>query len=136
MIEDCWKRVVSESSVGRWVRHQGHTMDHLIDSFFVVLAQIDASGLSFPEGVAAGAVEETAPRAHDGSVDSPLPVVACDGQVGIFASHVESATSVSTTHCMYRSRTRDAGSSGEDKLTRTAHLIDRSAGNRPATLDR
>lgn len=40
-------------------RIQGLTVDHVLDGFFVLLAQVDQTGLSFAKLVAAGAIEES-----------------------------------------------------------------------------
>ena len=61
-------------------------MDHLIYCFLIVFTEINDTRSSLSELVAASTVEEPASRADNGSVYSPLSVVARDSEVGIFAA--------------------------------------------------
>ena len=49
-----------------------HTTNHVLDGFFVVFSQIYHTSLGLAELVATSTVEETRPRAQDGSVYRPL----------------------------------------------------------------
>lgn len=40
---------------------QGLTVDHVLDGFFILLAQVNQTGLSFAKLVATGSVEESRP---------------------------------------------------------------------------
>ena len=53
-------------------------MNHLLDSFFVILAQINDTRVRFPKLVATGSIEEAASTAEDCTMDRPGAVVACD----------------------------------------------------------
>lgn len=71
------------------------TMNHLVNSIFAVLAQINDTGICFAKLVAASAVEEAAPRAYDGSMDSPPPVIANNGQIGVFSAQMKPVVIIS-----------------------------------------
>lgn len=63
-------------------------MDHLLDSFFIVFAQIDNSGEGFRELSATGTVEESAPRTDNCSVDEPFSVIASNPQIRVLSSEM------------------------------------------------
>lgn len=65
-------------------------MYHLLNGVLVVVAQVNGAGGGLAELAAAGAIKEAGAGTHDGAVDGPLSVIACDGQVRVFASKVES----------------------------------------------
>lgn len=73
-------------------------MNHLSNSFLVIFAEIDNASICFAKLAAASAVEEAASGAQDCSVNGPLLVIASNGQIRVFSSKMEPATSVSTTH--------------------------------------
>lgn len=74
-------------------------MYHLFHSLFIVLAEIDNARLAFAELVRAGSIEESASRAHNGSVTGPLPVVASDREVAVFTAEMQPVPDVSDAHC-------------------------------------
>ena len=89
-------------------------MDHLFDSFFVIFAQINNSGVGLTKLAATCAIEETASRTNNGSVNGPLPVVACDCKVAILSAEVKSAMHQNAPH-FCNSDERCAGGTYADK---------------------
>lgn len=68
---------------------QGLTVDHVLDSFLIFLAQVNQTSLSFAKLVATGSIEESRPRAKDGSVNVVFPRVAFDSKIRVFTTQVE-----------------------------------------------
>lgn len=73
-------------------------MDHMLDGFLVIVAQVDDASVSLAETIAACTVEEAAAGAQNDLVDEPLAVVAGDGQIRVFSTEVQSVAHVSTAH--------------------------------------
>lgn len=73
-------------------------MYHLFHSRLIILAEIDSARLTFAELVRAGSIEESAPRAHNSSVTSPLSVVAGDGEIAVFTTEMQPVSDVSDAH--------------------------------------
>ena len=73
-------------------------MDHMLDGFFVIVAQVDDASVSLAKTIAACTVEEAAAGAQNDFVDEPLAVVAGDGQIRVLSTEVQSVAHVSTAH--------------------------------------
>lgn len=73
-------------------------MDHVLNSFLVILAQINDACFGFSELIAAGTVEETRSGAKNSPVDVPFPCLADDGQIGVSATKVQPVICVNGRH--------------------------------------
>jgi hypothetical protein len=73
-------------------------VNHMLDGFFVIVAQVDDASVSLAELIAACTVEESAAGAQNDLVNEPLAFVAGDGQIRVFSTEVQSVTHVSTAH--------------------------------------
>ena len=73
-------------------------MDHMLDGFLVIVAQVDDASVSLAKTVAACTVEKAAAGAQNDFVDEPLAVVAGDGQIRVLSTEVQSVAHVSTAH--------------------------------------
>lgn len=60
-------------------------MYHMINSLWIVLAEVYRPGFCFSERVAASSVEESRSGAYDSFVDSVSSHSACDREVRIFS---------------------------------------------------
>jgi len=76
---------------------------HLIHRFFVIFAEINGPTGGLTELSATGAIEKATSGANDCSMDRPLTMVACDGEIRVFSAHVEPAECQSDprTRCRY-----------------------------------
>lgn len=68
---------------------QGLTVDHVLDSFFIFLAQIDQASLSFTKLVATSSIKESRPGTKNGSMNGIFSRIAFDSQIRIFTTQVE-----------------------------------------------
>lgn len=84
------------SSAG--IRVGKHTVNHLINSFLVVFAQVNNTCARLLELMRTCAVEEPASRAHNGSVYGPLLGIASNCKIRETSADMQPALSVSTAH--------------------------------------
>lgn len=68
---------------------QGLTVDHVLDCFFIFLAQIDYTSLSFTKLVATSSIKESRPGAKYGSMNGILSRVAFDSKIRVFTTQME-----------------------------------------------
>lgn len=70
------------------------TVYHVFNGLFVFFAQVDDTGLGLAELTTACSIKEAGAGAEDSAVDSPLPCVAADGQIGVFSAQVKTVKAV------------------------------------------